>query len=106
MKNFLILALLSLFALSMRSSNYEVGKSTADVEQIQGFYVFTDSKPVAEYKYLGTMSNTMGGMFNPQYNVIRDKILKKARKEYPKADGIILHLNAGGSDKADVIQFK
>lgn len=101
------LALAGLFSFTYLRTAYDARKSTAEVEQIQGLYVFIDSKPVLEYDYLGTINGTGGrGALNPQYTVIRDAILKRAKKDYPAADGIILHLNAGGKDRADVIKFK
>lgn len=83
---------------------YEPKHSTAEVEFINGFYVFTDSRPVSDYQYLGSVSVSFAT--NAQYSPIRDKLLKKARKEYPEANGIILHLNSGANDKADAIRFK
>lgn len=104
----LALVFVLISAASLRQPTaYDVRKNTAEVEQIQGFWVFIDSKPVTEYDYLGTINGTRGrGSFNPQYTVIRDALLKLARKQYPDADGIILHLNAGGKDRADVLHFK
>jgi len=101
------LACLLIVSATSRPSTYDVRKSTAEVEQLAGFYVFVDSKPVTEYEYLGTINGTGGrGSFNPQYTVVRDALLKLARKKYPDADGIMLHLNAGGKDRADVVKFK
>lgn len=77
----------------------------AEVEQIQGFYVFVDSKPVAEYEYLGTVKNSVS-FSSGQYQSVRDILIKKARKEYPLGTGIIFHFHNGGTDKADVIKFK
>lgn len=91
--------------LAFTSLNYEVRKSTAEVDMINGFYVFSDSKPVSEFTFLGSIKGTDWEM-NPQYTNIRDGILKRARKKYPDANGVILHLNSGGSDAADVIILK
>lgn len=84
--------------------DYEVRKSTAEVERYQGYYIYTDSKPVQEYTYLGTVKVSTG--WSGQYEPVRDGLIKKALKEYPKADGLILNLKDGGADKADVILFK
>ena len=95
------------FLLAAGRYSYEIRKSTAEVDQIQGVYIFVDSKPVTEYDYLGTVKGVgMGASLNPQYNTVRDAILKKVRKEYPGADAVILRLNAGGKDIADAIKFK
>lgn len=102
MKNVLIFfALIGLFSFA----SYEPRNSTAEVEQIQGCYIFTDSRPVREYKYLGTCKydGTFGG--SPQYQNVRDKLIKRIKKTYPEADGIIFNLHDGGQDRCDAIKF-
>ena len=86
-------------------ANYEPKNSTAEVDQIQGCYVFVNSKPVKEYEYLGTvkLSLTLG---SGQFQDVRDKLTKKAKKEYPQANGLILNFYDGRTDKCDVIKFK
>ncbi|GIV26866.1 MAG: hypothetical protein KatS3mg027_0680 [Bacteroidia bacterium] len=85
--------------------NYEPKVNTAEVDQYEGLYVFVDSKPVREYEYLGTekVVLTFG---SGQYRDIRDKLIKKVKKEYPQANGIIFHFNENASDKADAIKIK
>lgn len=83
---------------------YEVKANTAEVEQIKGMYVFCDSKPVREYEYLGSVRNGIG--VSSQYTSVRNRLLNNARKEYPEANGIIIHLNSEGFDRADCIKFK
>lgn len=85
--------------------DYVVSKKTAEVTTIQNLKIFTDSEPVTEYDYLGTVNLTIG-TFSGQYEPVRNGLIKKAKKEYPQAEGIILHLVNGGTDKADVIKFK
>ena len=103
MKPLLFLAILFLFVAA--SVSYEVKPTTGEVIQIEGMYIFTDCKPVKEYVYLGTVKNS-GGINNPQYSNVRDYLIKRAKKEYDDADGLILTLNAGGADVCDVIKFK
>ncbi len=86
----------------------EADKALARVEQVQGLYVFTDSRPVAEYDYLGTV-NAPGVVMSSsqmQYPPVRDALIKRGRQKYPEANGIILHFVSGSSDKADLIRFK
>jgi hypothetical protein len=59
-----------------------------------------------EYEYLGTVKSNTGGFGNPQYEGVRNRLLKNIKKDYPQADGAILYLNYGQSDKADAIKFK
>lgn len=84
---------------------YIIKPNTAEVSQIEGLYVFTDSKPVAEYEYLGTVKNNLS-LRGSQYTSIRNKLISKAKKEYPNADAVIMSFSAGGTDKADVVKFK
>ena len=36
-------------------ANYEVKNNTAEVSQYEGYYIFTDCKPVKEYDYIATI---------------------------------------------------
>lgn len=96
------MALTSLFAFK---SLYEAKKNTAEAEQYQGIYVFTDSKPVKQYDYLGSVKSS-GFSGGGQYEDVRDKLIKKTKADFPTADAIILHLKAGGTDHADAIKLK
>lgn len=84
----------------------ELKNSTAEVNQVEGLLIFTDCKPVKEYEYLGTVKSNTGGFGNLQYEGVRNRLIKKVKKEYPKADGAIMYLNYGQADKADAIKFK
>ena len=108
MKN-IILGCVSAFILTtvfaFSSVNYQLKKSTAEVEQYQGVYVFSDSKPTSEYEYLGTVKRNTGGFGSSQYADVRDGLIKKAKKKYPNGNGVILILKSGASDRADVIRI-
>lgn len=80
-------------------------KAKAEVNQLQGVYVFTDSKPIKEYDYLGTVKNTFT-MGSGQYQPLRDKLIKKLKKDFPTADGAIFYFNNGSTDRCDAIKFK
>src|SRR5262245_29918473 len=98
---------LTVLVASGRKPAYDSKNSTAEVNQIEGLLIFTDSKPVKEYEYLGTVkSNGTMGLGNPQYEGVRGRLIKKVKSEYPKADGVIMYLNYGQADKADAIKFK
>jgi len=84
--------------------DYVVSKKTAEVTSIQNLKIFTDCEPVMEYEYLGTVKVRLA--VTGQYSELREILIKNAKKEYPQAEGIILHLVNGGTDKADVIKFK
>ena len=78
-------------------------KTAAKVEQREGINIFMFSKPAAEYQFLGSIEKkgiVMSGKPEEMFNTM----LKKCKKEYPQADGIIFtELNMY---KADCIKFK
>jgi hypothetical protein len=97
------IAICAFFA--FKSVKYDLRSNTAEVEQLEGLYIFTDSKPVKEYDFIGSekVSFTLG---SEQYGAIRNKLIKKVKKEYPQANAIIFHFENGGTDKADAIKLK
>lgn len=100
-----VLAVIALFAFSSKR-NTVADNSLATVNQLQGLYVFTDCKPVGEYKYLGTVKNGMRIAGSAQYEPVRDRLLKKIKQDYPEANGVIFSFVNGAADRADAIQFK
>jgi hypothetical protein len=92
----------SLFAFSSVAYNAKHGQ--AQVNFIEGFHVFTDSRPKQSYDSLGVVE--IGFITGTQYESIRNNLIKNARKEYPNADGIIIQLDKKGVDKCLVIKFK
>lgn len=81
-------------------------KNLAEVNQIEGYFIFTDSKPVNEFEYLGTVKPSHKRISNPQYTNVRDAMIQDAKSQYPRADALILTLNAGGVDLVEAIRFK
>ena len=79
-------------------------KPLARVRKINGLFVFTDCEPVNDYDIVERESATFG--FKADYGSIRNKLIKKAIKDYPDADGVILQFTTGGTDRAVVIKFK
>lgn len=77
----------------------------ATVNQVDGLFLFVDSRPANNYKYLGSVkyNNILQG--NPQYTVIRDALIKRVKKDWPDANGVIFHFSSGSADKADAIRF-
>lgn len=79
-------------------------KERAKVEQYQGVYIFIDCKPISETTYLGTVKKTIG--FSSQYTAIRDALLKKCKKEFNDAEGLLMKFVEGGSDTGDAVKLK
>lgn len=97
-----ILIFATFAALSFTGRKFNPSTATAEVNQVQGLYIFTDSKPVLEVEYMGTVK-IKGIVESNKYTTIRDLLIKRAKREYPKANGIIL---SSDGFQADVIKFK
>lgn len=80
--------------------------SKAETNQVQGLFLFVDSKPTHEFTYLGTVKNGTRFTGSAQYTAVRDRLIKKIKADYPEADGIIFYFNNGETDRADAIKFK
>lgn len=93
------IAIVSFFSFKMM---YETKKSTAEVEQQQGLYIFIQNKPVLTYDYLGSVKKTLA--WSGQPGEMLNSMIKKVKKDYPSADAIIF--TTVSMDKADAIKFK
>ena len=93
---------------------FTIGQSQnniAVVNKIQGFYIFSDCLPTAEYEVIGEVSSDGNSdkeikASKSQYQPVRDYLIKSARQVNYNADGLILSLVNGGIDKAVIIKFK
>ncbi len=89
-KLFEIITLIAVVFLIAFKSAPETNK--AEVNQVNGLFIFSDSKPIAKYTYIGTIRNN-GISLNPKYTNVRDKMINKLKEKYPEANGVILFLN-------------
>ncbi len=90
-----------LAALAFKTGVFEIRKSSADVEQEEGVYVFYRAKPVSEYEYLGTYK--IGMVWDDKPRLLFNKLVRKTKEKFPNADGIIIDNDMG---KCDAIKFK
>lgn len=97
------MALTGMFA--FKTVKQEAKLNGAEVDQMQGIYLFSDSKPTRAYDYLGSEKISFNLFGSGKYDDVRDRLIKKIKKEYPKANGVIFHLGEG-KDKADAIFIK
>jgi hypothetical protein len=81
-------------------------KGYAEVDQQKGFYIFVDSKPLMEYEFLGEVKAAGMHWSTPQYTEIRNELIDRCSKDYPRADGIIIYFITGQRDRAEAIKFK
>jgi len=77
-------------------------KGAATVAKVEGLYVFIYALPSGDHDYLGSIKAgmTWGGTFSESLI----KIIKRTKKEYPDADGIVFQ--QGDWEKVDVIKYK
>jgi len=83
---------------------YVPSYSTSEALKIDGILIFSDSKPVMPHDSLGIVE--LGIISGTQYETVRNNLIKRARKTYPNADGVILNLNKRGLDNCYAIKFK
>ena len=79
--------------------------SAAKVQKIEGIYVFCDAEPVSEYEYLGTVKDAkvVWSGSDLTYIATRDRMIKRMKKDYPQANGMIMRQE---SNKVDAIILK
>ena len=77
-------------------------KANAIVDQQEGVYLFLFCKPSSEYDYLGSIK--VKAAWTGQTTEMVNGMLKKLKKDYPQADGLIF--TTADLDKADAVKFK
>jgi hypothetical protein len=90
-------------SIAFTAAHYDAKNSTAEVESMNNVLLFVSSKPVQQYDYLGTVEIS-GVVLSKEYEAIVPKIVEKALKKYPNAQGLVF--KEGKVYKADVIKFK
>lgn len=103
-KNFMKKIIICLMAVGLLVCSFKVldTKASATVNQIEGLYIFIQSKPASEYDYMGSV--VKGTAWSGKPEEMLNAIIKKVKKEYPQATGVIFTNN--DMDKADAIKFK
>lgn len=92
------------FLFAFKVANYLTKPSTAEVNNINGYYIFTDSKPVMPYDSMGTVE--IGFVTGTQYESIREHLIKRAKNKFPDANGLIMQFDKKGVDRCTVIKIK
>jgi len=91
--------------LSFTVINYSANKSTCEAVQVDGLYMFVDSRPVSDFDYLGTVKGSSTFAWSEKYQDVKDKMIRKTKKEFPGAEGIIFSFN-GDKTKVEAIKFR
>lgn len=76
----------------------------AKVNKANGLLVFSDCEPVSEYEIIEREKVSFS--WSGAYQAVRDKLIKKALKDTPDAEGVVCTFSNASSDKAVVIKFK
>lgn len=77
--------------------------SQAKVSVIEGVYVFTDALPTTAYTELGQVEVYFAG--DTQYDSIRNKLIRKAKKMFPTTQEVIIRCNKKSIDQSTAIVF-
>jgi len=82
--------------------------TSAEVNKVRGMAIFTDSTPMHEHEIIGEVAISDLTLKSHDYDVSRDNLISKARKNYPGADGIIIECVNKNNElyRATVIKFK
>jgi shikimate kinase len=87
----------------IKSKNENNKSNKCTVEMAEGMFVFLQSRPESSYQTLGTVKKT-GLVWSGKPKEMYRIILRRAKKDYPEADGIIFE--DIDMDHATVIKFK
>jgi len=94
--------LLLMYFLLMSAGIIPEGKSSsAEVNQIDGLYIFIESKPTNEYKFLGSEKKSITWTGSGKESI--RGVIKKIKKNFPEADGVIFE--SIDLDKGDAIKI-
>lgn len=96
-----LLGIMTAGLFAFTSATYLSNKSTAEVEQDSGVYVFYRSKPVTKYEYIGTYK--IGLIWDDNPKLLFNKLIKKTKEKFPEADALIID---NDMVKCDAIKFK
>ena len=95
------LSVILLVSMGAKIPQIEANKATATVNSVDGYLIFTYCKPVAGTNYLGTVN--VPKVISDKAGERLQKLIKLIKKDFPKAEGLII---ADDFSKADAITFK
>ncbi|MFA6066880.1 MAG: hypothetical protein WC707_06890 [Candidatus Babeliaceae bacterium] len=102
-KTAISIAILAIFMMASAFTYQSLNKNTAIVEQMQGVCIFYKSKPAGNYDYIGSVK-APGITNSVKPGPMVETMIKKMKKDYSSADGIIF--TDENMDKADAIKLK
>jgi hypothetical protein len=99
---FTLLAIMLSFCINSFAQQND--KSIARVQKNNGIFAFCDNEPISDYEIIDRVKSNMS--WSGQFNEIRNKLIKKAVKEHPDCDAVVISMAQGSTDRAIVIKFK
>ncbi len=93
----------ALLALVLFAFVQTTNENSAIVNKIDGYYIFIESKPLKEYEVLGDIKSP-GVVWNGRPAEMMNVMMKRLKKDYPKADAILFESHK--LEQAKAIQFK
>lgn len=81
---------------------YPFDKPSALVEQIQGIYIFSYSRPVLEYKVIGIVK-APSARFSDASDKCLESLIKRAKDNFPDVEALIVNADF---TKAECIRLK
>ncbi len=100
-KTKIVTGIIAIAVLAM-SFKMAIDRGAATVDQKEGYHIFILSKPTTPYEYMGSVKKGVAWSGKPEEML--NSIIKKVKKDYPKADAIIF--TTIDMDKADAVKFK
>lgn len=99
------LTLITLCLMSFTVS-YVINNKTAEVRSVQGINIYAFCTPVVEYNHLGVVKGPKIG--SHEFDKLVNQIIKKVKKEFPEAEGIVFDsgIKQTHNTSVSVIKFK
>ena len=81
-------------------------KAAAQVQKVEGIYIFVKSTPASQYDFLGTVTGPVIG--SHEFDKLLNSMLKDLKKKYPEANGLIFDgpIKQSQNTKASAIKIK
>lgn len=80
-----------------------VKKNAAEANRYENYYIFIQSKPVADYTVIGSVKKT-GVVWTGSPEEMFNTIMKRVKKEFPDCEGVIFEDIT--LERASCIKFK
>ena len=103
-KGITLICFIAVLGLTSAVSKFVTTKGTATVNQVQGMYIYIQSKPAQEYDYLGNVSSA-GVVKSYKEDDMIEHMIKRAKDKYSTADALIF-ISGENLCKVDAIKLK